>query len=131
MPRRWKTICRAAGCMIALDSPGYCAGHAHIARGAWETTRTSSAARGYGHRWGQLRTQVLIRDRGLCQVCATRSQIGIATEVDHIVAKAAGGSDAIENLQAICHPCHVEKTAADRRVLKSKQGGGPKSFGPL
>jgi 5-methylcytosine-specific restriction endonuclease McrA len=32
------------------------------------------------------------------------------TEVDHIIARAAGGTDAWENLQNLCTSCHSRKT---------------------
>ena len=35
--------------------------------------------------------------------------------VDHIVPKAAGGSNADENLQTLCQSCHNAKTHADQK----------------
>jgi 5-methylcytosine-specific restriction protein A len=40
-------------------------------------------------------------------------------EVDHIVNRARGGLDDEENLQALCIPCHKQKTAAE-----SAEGAG-------
>ncbi len=37
-----------------------------------------------------------------------------ATDVDHIVPKAKGGSDDRSNLQPLCEACHKAKTVADR-----------------
>lgn len=34
-----------------------------------------------------------------------------ATEIDHIVEVAEGGTDDIENLQPLCNPCHKVKTS--------------------
>ncbi|WP_331713400.1 HNH endonuclease [Nocardia terpenica] len=39
--------------------------------------------------------------------------VGRATEVDHIVNFARHGSDEIDNLQAVCAPCHRVKTARE------------------
>lgn len=53
---------------------------------------------------------VLMRDGGLCQPCRRDGRVTPATEVDHIVPKAEGGTDSHDNLQAICTACHREKT---------------------
>ncbi|WP_345945876.1 HNH endonuclease [Psychrobacter sp. Ps4] len=34
-----------------------------------------------------------------------------ATDVDHIINKAKGGSDEPSNLQSLCRKCHLSKTA--------------------
>jgi 5-methylcytosine-specific restriction endonuclease McrA len=34
-----------------------------------------------------------------------------ATEVDHIIELAAGGSNTIDNVQPLCKPCHKAKTS--------------------
>ena len=61
------------------------------------------------------------RDPGLCQPCLDLGRTTQATEVDHIINKAAGGTDAMENLQAICVPCHIEKTKREARAANSKR----------
>jgi len=44
-----------------------------------------------------------------------------ATEVDHIIPKAKGGTDDMSNLQAINKECHKKKTAREQgRTLKQK-----------
>ena len=68
--------------------------------------RPSACKRGYGRRWEKLRRMVL-RRQPLCQWPGCNKP---ATDVDHIVAKPAG-DDSFENLQALCHPHHSEKTA--------------------
>lgn len=78
---------------------------------AWHST--SSSSRGYGTQWRKLREHVLARDRGLCVACYRRGILAKATDVDHIVPKFRGGTDAMSNLQSLCRDCHKEKTAID------------------
>ena len=46
------------------------------------------------------------RDKYICQVCKR----AVARDVDHIEPLAWGGADTIDNMQAICQPCHAKKT---------------------
>jgi 5-methylcytosine-specific restriction enzyme A len=61
----------------------------------------------------QERARILARDGGVCQLgypgCTWH-----ATEVDHIVPLASGGTADPDNLQAVCESCHVIKTAAEK-----------------
>jgi 5-methylcytosine-specific restriction protein A len=82
-------------------------------------SRTSRHDRGYGHQWNKLRQQVLKRDKHLCQPCLRASALSPATQVDHIIPKAKGGTDDLENLEGICSPCHKRKTTLEN-------GGRPK-----
>lgn len=74
---------------------------------------TSRHERGYGSAWVKTRARILKRDMHLCQPCLTTGRPTLATEVDHVTPKAKGGTDDDENLQAICHDCHVVKTEAE------------------
>lgn len=69
--------------------------------------RPSAAARGYGRRWRRLRAWYLARH----PICELAGCLDPATDVDHIVAKARGGGDELNNLQALCHRHHSQKTA--------------------
>jgi 5-methylcytosine-specific restriction endonuclease McrA len=95
----------------------------------WKHGGRSRHQRGYGWGWEKLRTHILARDKHLCQPCrsGSPSRVTPATEVDHIVPKAKGGTDSECNLQAICEPCHRAKSIAD-------QGKKPRcrklTFGP-
>ncbi len=77
---------------------------------AW--SRESRHARGYGSEWDKLRLVILRRDNGICRCseCKRLGRIRVAHEVDHILPRAKGGTDAPENLQAINRDCHKAKT---------------------
>ena len=81
-------------------------------RGGWAHDK-STTERGYGWSWQKRRLQILKRDKGLCQPCRSKGRVTPADAVDHITAKAQGGTDDAENLQAICEGCHADKTAAE------------------
>lgn len=89
----------------------------------WPTT--SRHERGYGTEWDKLRKRVLERDAHLCQCsyCKADGRTTVATEVDHILPKAKGGTDAMSNLQAINKQCHVRKTAEDEHKRMSVRIG--------
>jgi 5-methylcytosine-specific restriction protein A len=53
---------------------------------------------------------ILVRDEYTCQACGT---VTLDLEVDHIINVAQGGTDADDNLQALCVPCHKGKTAEE------------------
>jgi 5-methylcytosine-specific restriction protein A len=56
---------------------------------------------------------VIARDQGICQLCGLLV-IG-SPDIDHIVEKAKGGTDALSNLRVACHDCHSKRTARDSR----------------
>ena len=92
--------------------------------------RGSRHARGYGSEWDRLRAQALERDAGLCQLCLEAGEInmhgpGNRHQVDHVVPRAEGGTDALENLQTICRAHHAQKTAQEaQRAAARKRGAG-------
>jgi hypothetical protein len=69
--------------------------------------------------WGTIRRTIRRRDKWMCVLCGNR-----ATEVDHIVELADGGSffDP-SNLRSLCTTCHKAKTMEARRLraLKRKE----------
>ena len=108
--------CREWGCPNLVKSriqKGYCDEHASK-RSNWNKRleRTGSTTeRGYGHAWRKLREIVLKRDNYLCVQCGKDGRLAEATDVDHILNKAKGGTDSIDNLQSLCDSCHKIKTA--------------------
>jgi 5-methylcytosine-specific restriction protein A len=100
--------------------------HKHVGRFG-DSRRGSRQSRGYGAAWDALRKRILSRDKGLCQVCLSEGRLRPAREVDHKVPKSQGGTDADDNLQAICTPCHKAKTALEAQAGAGRPGGPPES----
>ena len=100
MPPRPLKVCRHAGCHeLTRDPSGYCPKHkeaAEVRARKWkaeqDSQRESAYRRGYGARWRKLRAQVLMEEP-LCRECRKAGRIVPATDVDHIVARADGGTD--------------------------------------
>lgn len=119
MPTRAGKPCAEPGCIKVLPGgygPRYCEAHEKKHHRARDAGRASASARGYGARWRRLRQMVLNR----CPVCADPFRIHAeagevvpATEADHIVPRALGGADNLENLQGLCKSCHSRKTARE------------------
>ena len=94
-------------------------------------SKESRQSRGYGAQWDKLRLIVLQRDCGLCQCqeCKRAGKITRASEVHHIISKAKGGTDNMDNLQAINSECHKRETAAEQgRELKERRVIGLDGF---
>lgn len=68
-----------------------------------------------------LRRAVIADQWGLCDVCREPLEVGIA-EIDHVVPVACGGSDARENLHALCPNCHARKTRKEAGMRRSGAG---------
>lgn len=86
-------------------------------------SRASRHERGYGTAWDKLRLRILARDLYLCQHCLTNGRPTQATQVDHIIPKAKGGTDDDGNLQALCPECHDQKTASDNGRTQRRRIG--------
>ena len=114
MPPRIPRPCNKSGCIETHINPGgYCDKHKHT---KWERHQQgkSSAQRGYGSAWRKLRQRVFERDHGLCQQCLRDGRVSAATDCDHIISKAKGGTDEMSNLQMLCRACHKAKTGSEQ-----------------
>lgn len=60
-----------------------------------------------GRAWRKIKEQVHLRDAYTCQQCGI---ISLELECDHILNKAQGGTDDLDNLQSLCKSCHAKKT---------------------
>ncbi len=140
MPVAAMRACRAPGCP-AIVQTGYCDTHAIGHRqpcrttgcGAWaiqhvayrglcsacceaierrhDAGRGSSSDRGYGGNWPRLRSRQLAQ-HPRCAMCAAK-----ATQVDHVVPIARGGTHDRSNLRSLCASCHSRKTNREDRGL--------------
>ena len=115
---RTKSICRHPGCNRLIDISGFCGKHQGDAVGWFRTSTRSASQRGYGSYWRKLRASVIQRDMSLCQECLRHGRFVTGNDVDHIVPKALGGSDDMDNLQTLCRACHKQKTVAERLAVR-------------
>lgn len=63
---------------------------------------------------------MFLRANPVCAECWRQGRVTPATEVHHIVGKRKGGTDAWENLEALCKECHSRKTAREGRWRKDR-----------
>jgi 5-methylcytosine-specific restriction protein A len=62
--------------------------------------------------------RVLRRDHHRCAMCGV-----LATEVDHVIPLAEGGTDTDANKQSLCHPHHAEKTKREAARGRTRARG--------
>lgn len=74
----------------------------------------SNRQRTSSYQWRKLRLTILERDKFTCQSCGV---ITTVLEVDHIIPNSDNNDPA--NLQAICRPCHEEKTLKENKRVDS------------
>ena len=127
MPPRIPRACRYRGCAnTTTDKSGFCEKHQGASWRAYSGGR-SAAQRGYGPKWRALRKHVLRRDRGYCVMCKAEGRAVLATDIDHIIEKAHGGTDYMDNLQSLCREHHRKKTAL--AACQRRRGGGGEKGG--
>ncbi|WP_034410969.1 HNH endonuclease [Derxia gummosa] len=63
-----------------------------------------------------------LRLHPLCVACGSAGAVTVATEVDHVVPLALGGSDTDANKQALCGECHRGKTKRDLAEIAAQRG---------
>jgi len=76
--------------------------------GSPELTPLSSTSMRLGRATLSVRKRFFVLKRDLYRCCLCKAT-GVPLEVDHIEPAARGGSDALDNLQALCFPCNRGK----------------------
>lgn len=86
--------------------------------------RPSAASRGYGREWRRIRL-LQLGEQPFCEDCRDAGRVTAATEVDHVIPLARGGTHARDNRRSLCKPCHSRKTAErDGGLGRAKQQPG-------
>jgi hypothetical protein len=57
----------------------------------------------------KLRFEVMKRDLYRCQLCGKSAKDDVCLEIDHIIPKARGGDDSLDNLRTLCYDCNRGK----------------------
>lgn len=99
MPYKARHQCGYTGCPALVEAgTRYCPGHRKI------YNQRGNAAH-YDRRWRKI-SKLHLSKNPLCAECQRAGRLTPATETHHIIPVSAGGSDAEENLMALCKPCH-------------------------
>ncbi len=134
MPALIPRACRKRGCPgTTTDRSGYCEKHRNE---GWQQHQQGKSRheRGYGSKWDVIRARILKRDNHLCQNCLRTGRAVAAKTVDHINAKAHGGTDDDSNLESLCWPLPSNENRARTHqmisilILAEAEGGGVKSL---
>ena len=74
----------------------------------------------YGGDWPERRVRVLERDGYAYQLRYADICVGKASQVDQVVQPEAGGTNALENLRAVCPRCHARRTGRQGALAKQR-----------
>lgn len=116
MPTAAPRPCTHPGCPRYGVRGARCEAHPYPSGWVEDRRRGNRHQRGYGSYWDKLRPMILRRDDYACRCerCQASAWPREASEVDHIVPKARGGTDDPSNLQAMHPECHERKTQRER-----------------
>lgn len=89
-------------------------------RRAWARRTPQTQYGGSGWAWQRMRTAVLQRDGYVCHWCR-----GKATTADHVLARAFGGADAMDNLVACCVRCN--ETRRKKQAIAGRRATRPRA----
>ena len=128
MPHSAPTPCKSPGCreLVANNrARGLCVGHMREASAPRQTTarRRRMSDEEYNRdawysskSWTKLRRAYIAR-YPLCRICSDNGFVRSADVVDHIVERKDDDSKRLnwDNLQSLCHSCHNNKTAEEKK----------------
>lgn len=114
-----KRICSAAGCKKAAINEGRCDKHPRKNRSTTTAHKNIDNAGKNVHnssRWKRL-SKLKRSMNPLCEICLADNIAVPSTEVDHIKPIDTNPHLAydLNNLQALCHSCHMKKTHKDKQ----------------
>lgn len=108
--------CNVHICPKYAVNKGFCDDHQdRIKKHSWDHKGKNRHQRGYGSDWEKIRAKVLARDKYLCQECLKNGYHTYGNQGDHIIPKAKGGTDHLDNLQCLCYNHHKQKTIEERK----------------
>lgn len=81
------------------------------------SSRTNMKQR-YGEEWPNIREEVLIRDKYVCQKCGIDN---VPFEVHHIINYLLTKDNSLDNLVTLCKRCHRKIEAMEMKLLKCKE----------
>lgn len=67
-----------------------------------------------GSQKARLRRATLARDSWTCRGCGVVDRSGRSLQADHIIPLSLGGTNDLENMQALCVSCHSQKSKAEQ-----------------
>lgn len=118
MPTAAPRPCSHPGCgVLVRDGSGRCAKHP---KPAWALKKPTPTKRITGRRLQRMRAELFAKDP-LCAECRRQGRVTLAVQRDHITALCDGGTDAPDNVQGLCVPCHDAKTQAE--ALRGRRSG--------
>lgn len=107
--------CKYPGCPELIRDGRYCLNHKAIANKQYnQYQRDPDFNQRYGRQWKKIRA-AYISKHPLCEECEKAGRLVPAKEVHHKIPLASGGTNAEENLQALCKPCHSRHTLEKTR----------------
>lgn len=123
MPKRLKKPCAQPGCPELVEAgKAYCDEHKKKHRSyrdkEYKRDRKDSKEQKFyvSSAWRKLRKIKLNQDP-LCEHCKEKGITREATDIDHIIPIKVDWSLrlSLDNLQSLCHSCHMKKSFEDRK----------------
>lgn len=119
MPIAAPRPCTHPGCgALVRDGSGRCDKHP---RTVWKK-HADAPKRVTGRKLQAMRAALFARCP-LCAECERQGRVTVATLRDHIIPLAEGGTDADDNIQGLCSPCHEAKTQAEAARGRQRAAG--------